>query len=227
MDKYPLEKIFKRYSPDFDKLNKFGFKKVGDGFVIEKLFKDNLFKAVVTVNLNGDVSGTVYDIENDDEFLPLRVKASHGVFVSETRAAYEKLLIEIRDNCFAKKYYIFPQSNRITNLIIEKYGNRPEFLWKTTPGSGVVRNSETNKWYIAILDIDRSKIQKGRKGPIEVALLKLHPDKVQKIIKQEHFYAGYHMNKKYWITVILDESVSDEKIMELIEESHSLTEKKS
>ena len=35
------------------------------------------------------------------------------------------------------------------------------------------------------------------------------------------------MNKKYWITVILNESLSDNEIMELIEESHSLTVKKS
>ena len=35
------------------------------------------------------------------------------------------------------------------------------------------------------------------------------------------------MNKKYWITVILDETLSDKEIMELIEESHSFTVKKN
>lgn len=217
------DNIFKRYSPDFDKLKEYGFKNL----VLEKLFKNNLFKAVITVNTEGKVSGTVYDLENDDEFLPLRVETNQGAFVGEVRAAYEELLEDIRDNCFSKKYYLYPQSNRITNLIISKYGDEPEFLWKTTPGTGVFRNPATKKWYLAILDIDRSKIQEKRTGLVEIALIKLSPENVEQITKQEHFYEGYHMNKKHWITVILDDSVSDEKIMELIEESYSFTEKKS
>lgn len=216
------EKIFQRYSPNFNKLEEYGFK----NSVLEKLFKDDLFKAVITVNNDGNVSGTVYDLENDDEFLPLRVEAIQGAFVGEVRAAYEELLEDIRDNCFSKKYYIYPQSNRITNLIISKYKDEPEFLWKTAPGTGVFRNPVTKKWYLAILDIDRSKIQEKRTGLVEIALIKLAPENVEKIIKQEHFYEGYHMNKKHWITVILDDSVSDEKIMELIQESYTFTEQK-
>lgn len=213
-------KIFQRYSPDFNKLEAYGFK----NSVLEKLFKDDSFKAVITVNNDGKVSGTVYDLENDDEFLPLRVETNQGAFVGEVRAAYEELLEDIRDNCFSKKYYIYPQSNRITNLIISKYKDEPEFLWKTTPGTGVFRNPATKKWYLAILDIDRSKIQEKRTGLVEIALIKLAPENVEKITQQEHFYEGYHMNKKHWITVILDDSVSDEKIMELIHESYIFTE---
>ncbi len=218
--------IFKRYVPDFKKLKDYGFKKVDNRFMLEKLFKDNLFKAVISINSNGNISGIVYDLENNDEFLPLRVENNKGKFVGEVRAEYENLLEDIRDNCFSKKYYIFPQSNRITNLIIKKYGNVPEFLWKTTPGTGVFRNPETKKWYLAILDIDRSKIQKNKKGLVEIALIKLSSENVEKRLKQEHIYPGWHMNKKYWITVILDESLSDNEIMELIEESHSFTVKK-
>ena len=127
------ENIFKRYSSDFDKLQKYGFIKTNKGFKIEKLFYNNSFKAIIMVDLESRVSGTVFDLENEDEFLPLRIKNNHGIFVSEIKAAYEDLLTEIRDNCFAKKYYIFPQSNRITNLIIKKYGDEPEFLWKKPP----------------------------------------------------------------------------------------------
>lgn len=222
------DKIFQRYSPDFNKLEKYGFRKNDYCFKYDKLFKNGVFKAVIVINSDGQITGTVYDLENDDEFLPLRIgdANSHGSFVSEIRVEYEEILVDIRENCFIKKYYIYPQSNRITNLIINKYGDEPEFLWKTTPGSGVFRNQESGKWYLAILDVDRSKIQKNRKGIVEVALIKLHPENVVKITKQEHFYPGWHMNKKYWITVILDETVSDDKIMELIEESHSFTVKK-
>lgn len=217
------DKLFKRYSPDFNKLERYGFKKNNDTFSIEKVFKDDLFKAVININYDGKVSGIVYELENNDEFLPLRIENNQGAFVGEVRNAYEELLENIRTECFLKKYYIYPQSNRITNLIIEKYGNKPEFLWKTFPGSGVFRNPTTNKWYLAILDVDRSKLQPDKKGLIEVADIKLSAENVEKLTKQKHFYPGYHMNKKYWISIILDDSVSDEEIMKLIEESHSFT----
>ncbi len=221
------ENIFKRYVPDFKKLKDYGFKKVYNSFMLEILFKDNLFKAVISINSDGNISGIVYDLENNDEFLPMRVGNNQGKFVGEVRDEYENLLENIRDNCFSQKYYIFPQSNRITNLIIQKYGNAPEFLWKTTPGTGVFRNPETKKWYLLVTDIDRNKIQKNKKGLVEIALIKQSCENVEKRLKQEHIYPGWHMNKKYWITVILDESLSDNEIMELIEESHSFTEKKS
>lgn len=214
--------IFNRYLPDYNKLKQYGFKKKGNSFKLEQLFKDNLFKAVVTVNFEGKISGTVYDLENDDEFLPLRVESNQGAFVGEVRAAYEELLTQIRDNCFTKQYYIYPQSNRITNLVIKKYGDEPEFLWEKFTGTGIFRNKKTNKWYLAIMNVDRSKIQSEKKGLVEIADIKLPADYVQDLIKKEHFYPGYHMNKKYWVTIILDDTVSDEKIMELIDISYGL-----
>lgn len=219
------DNIFQRYSPDFDNFEKYGFKKAGKVFTIEKSFKNDLFKACITIDSIGKVSGTVFDLENNDEFLPLRVENNQGAFVCDVRAAYEDILKDIRDNCFTREYFILPQSNRIAKLVIKKYGNKPEFLWDKFKGSGVFRNPETNKWYLAILDVDYSKIQAGKKGLIEVADIKLSPEHIEKLMKQEHFYPGYHMNKKYWMTIILDDSVRDERIMELIEESHSYTEK--
>ena len=243
------EEIFKRFSPDFKKLEKYGFKKVPEekgskkSFKIEKLFKDNLFKAEISVSFEGKVSGTVYDLENDDEFLPLRVETGAGAFVGEIRAFYEEILKDIREKCFVKKYFVFPQSNRIANLVIEKYGDNPEFLWEKFTGTAVFRNPESKKWYLAILDVERvkvvgsEKLSKGgakakgvgnstAKDIVEVADFKLSEDNIQKLLSKKGFYPGYHMNKKSWITVILDDSLPDEKIMELIEESHSFTIKK-
>ena len=37
---------------------------------------------------------------------------------------------------------------------------------------------------------------------------------------------GYHMNKRHWNTVILDESLSDDVIFEMIDESYNLVVKK-
>ncbi|MGP1597592.1 MmcQ/YjbR family DNA-binding protein [Peptoanaerobacter stomatis] len=36
-------------------------------------------------------------------------------------------------------------------------------------------------------------------------------------------YPGYHMNHKHWISVVLNETLSDNEVMKLIENSFSLT----
>ena len=220
------QKIFSRYIPISEKLIAFGFLQTKNCFSIEKLFYNNQFKAIISIDKDNKVTGKVFDLENDDEFLPLRVENQQGTFVGEIRAQYEKILTEIRDKCFTKQYFIYPQSNRICQLIFEKYNNTPEFLWETFPGCGVFRNPDSGKWYGAILDVDRSKLQKGKSGVVEVIDLKLDTEHVKQIIKKTNFYPAYHMNKKFWISIILDDSVDDKIVMELIEESHSFTIKK-
>jgi predicted DNA-binding protein (MmcQ/YjbR family) len=205
--------IFKRYVPDWKICKK----------EYEKIFLNNSFKAVVKISKTGEVSGTVYDLENNDEFLPLRIENNEGSFASKVKNEYEKFLIDIRNNYFTKNYFIYPQSNRITQLIIEKYGNYPEFLWEKFDGSGIFRNEDSQKWYAGILDVEGSKIKKGKSGIIEVLDIKLDSAEIQELLLQPEFYPAYHMNKKSWITIILDESLSDKKIMELVHKSYLLS----
>ena len=208
--------IFKHYTPDWEKCKK----------EYEVSFLDNTFKAVIKIHKSGEVTGTVYDLENNDEFLPLRVEVQEGSFVGKVREEYEKILVKIREEYFIKNHFIYPQSNRITQLIYKRYGNEPEFLWEKFDGSGIFRNPESKKWYAGILDVEGSKINKNKKGIIEVLDIKLDPKEIQELLLEPGFYPAYHMNKKSWITIILDESLSDKKIMELIEKSHKLSFKK-
>ena len=67
--------IFKRYTPDWDKCQK----------EYEKIFLNGSFKALLRVNEQGEVMGTVYDLENNDEFLPLRIESREGSFAGKVR----------------------------------------------------------------------------------------------------------------------------------------------
>ena len=220
------EEVFKKYLPDYKKLKQFGFKKTDDGYIIEKIFYNDSFKAVITLLEDNKIFGKVYDLESNDEFLPLRVINQEGAFVGAVRESYEELLTYIRDNCFYKNYFVLAQSNRITNLILNKYKVEPEFLWEKYDDTGIFRNQKTDKWFGIIMDIDKSKIEKGKSGFLEVMNVKLSPETLDKTLKLKGFYPAYHMNKKYWITFRLDDIVDDDKIMELVEESYKLVDKK-
>ena len=218
--------IFSKYTPDFKKLVKYGFIKNKTVYQYEKLFSNNEFKAIVEISKEGIITGKVIELENNENFLPLKVETQQGSFIGKIREEYKKILTNIRDNCFFKNSFAFQQSNRITDLINKKYGNVPEFLWKDCD-YGVFRNSDTNKWYGIIMNIDYSKLGSDNKNPVEVINIKLDKDKIQELLKKEGFYPAWHMNKKSWITITLDETLSDAEIMNLIEKSYSYTRKSS
>ena len=73
------------------------------------------------------------------------------------------------------------------------------------------------------MNIDKSKLVESSTGEVEIIDIKLEPTEIEYLLKQNGFYPAYHMNKKNWITVILNNTISDEAIMGLIEKSYSYT----
>jgi len=217
------DKVFKKCTPDFKKLIEYGFKEINGKFTFKKLFKDDEFRAEINISKSGKVSGKVIEVENNEEFLPLRVENQQGTFVGTVREEYTNLLKNIRENCFSENYFVFPQSNRITKAIISEYGDNPDFMWERFSDYGVFKNADNNKWYGIIMNIDYSKLGEDNKKPVEIINLKLDKEEIQELLKQNGFYPAWHMNKKSWITVALDERIEDKTILKLVAQSYSYT----
>ncbi len=213
------ENIFKRKVLNTEKLIPFGFTKEGKTYVYSKKFMNDSFRADVIINQEGNVEGKVYDLDLNEEYTNFRIEDAIGEFVNTVKEEYIKILKDIAENCFEEEYFIYEQSNRITKLIKEKYNVSPEFLWEKFPNHGVFRNSRSTKWFGAILNIDKSKIISNAKGEIELLNVKLD-DQVEKYINKEGIYPAYHFSKKNWISIILDDTLSDKEIMKLIEISY-------
>lgn len=215
--------IFKRTIIDFNKLEEYGFKKENNIYKYSKIFMDD-FKAEIIVNSDGKLSGKIYDLNTDDEYINFRIESQNGKFVNEVREEYKNILEDIKNHCTDKLYFITKQANRITKSIIEVYGDEPEFVWDKFPGYGIFRNPNNEKWYSLIVNIDKSKLDKNCTGEVEIINLKLEPDKISKLLHKNGFYPAYHMNKQNWLSIILDDTISDEEIIKFIKESHQYTE---
>ena len=113
------------------------------------------------------------------------------------------------------------QARRITKYIINKYGDKPEFLWEKFKDYGIFRNKNNNKWYAIIMKIAKSKIS-NESGEIEILDIKVSEDTLKALLKEKGFYEGYHMNKKNWLTIILDDTITDSQIFNLIDDSYNL-----
>lgn len=46
--------------------------------------------------------------------------------------------------------------------------------------------------------------------------------KIPDLLKKKGFYPAYHMNKKNWVTIILDDTLSDTEIMQYVKTSYRL-----
>ena len=60
---------------------------------------------------------------------------------------------------------------------------------------------------------------------VEVIDLRAKTEELPELIKQKNIYPGYHMNKKHWISIILDNTTKMEDICNRINESYNLATK--
>ena len=218
------KEIFQRTKVNLNKLIKYGFIKENSIYTYERYFLNNEFKAIITIDNNGTVTGKVYDLQLNEEYTNIRTKMT-GEFVSKVKDEYKNILIDIKNNCYEDNLFINEQANEITRYIKDKYSVDPEFLWEKYPFFGIFRNKNNNKWFALITNVDKSKIDEGN-GKVELLNIKLDSNKIKELLQNKGYYEAYHMNKKSWISIILNNTLKDKEIFELIDESYNIINKK-
>ena len=109
----------------------------------------------------------------------------------------------------------------------KNYKAKPEHLWEKYPGYGVLRHRENKKWYAVLMDIPQNKVGLEGEEAVDILDVKCEPDMVVSLSLQQGFFPAYHMNKKHWITIILDGTVADHEIYNLLDMSYELTQTKA
>ncbi len=217
------EEIFRKTKIDFHKILEYGFKKEKTVYRYSKKIINNTFRVDIEINSDGFVQGKVFDLSAECEYTNFRIKNIKGSFVEKIKEEFINILKDIRNQCFTKEFFICEQSNRIAKQIKLKYKDEPEFEWEKFPGYATFRNSISKKWYGIIMNIDKSKIDADSTGEVEIIDVKLNPNKIKELLQKKGFYPAYHMNKKNWITILLDDTIADSDIMSLLDESYSYT----
>ena len=84
------------------------------------------------------------------------------------------------------------------------------------------RYADSGKWYALCMDIPVDKLEKDAKSTVTVVNLKAAPEDINKLTQQEGIFPAYHMNKKHWISVSLDDRLDDQELFALLADSRSL-----
>ena len=215
--------IFKSYQFNQEKARAYGFVESSGVWTYSCMILQGDF--VMTVSITADnVNFQVFDQEMGDLYPQVHMESMRGTFVGTVREACLEVLYDIRKACFEVQDYICPQTKRIMTLVQEKYENQLEYLWEKSPDTAVLRHDDNQKWYAVLMKISWEKLDKSREGQVEVVNLK--HDQVADLLVEKGIYPAFHMNKRYWISLPLDDTLSDEQILELFERSWFLTSKK-
>lgn len=106
-----------------------------------------------------------------------------------------------------------------------QYGTVPEYLWETSPKSAVLRH-KNGKWYAVLMQVEKSRLGLEEESMVDIINVKCEPDMVGLLTQTYGFFSGYHMNKKYWITMLLDGRVGEAKILDFLDLSYDLIDQK-
>ena len=215
--------IFKAYQFNSKKAKEYGFIENQGVWTYSLTILKGDFLMKITVE-DSDLTFQVFDQETGELYPQVHMESMRGTFVGSVREACLEELFDIRKACFEVQKFLCPQTKRIMALVQEKYGNQLEYLWEKSPDTAVLRHEENQKWYAILMRIPWDRLDKGRDGLVEAVNLK--HDQVADLLSQNGIYPAFHMNKRYWISLPLDDTLTDEKVLELFERSWFLTSKK-
>ncbi|MDE6000963.1 MAG: MmcQ/YjbR family DNA-binding protein, partial [Clostridia bacterium] len=200
--------------------------KLEDGFYsFTAQIADGEFRLEIKIN-ESEIFADLYEKDTQDKYTLFLVEGASGSFIGFIRAEYQKVLNEIADNCFDKYVFKSKQSAQIIAYARETYGDELEFLWEKFSDNAVLRRKDNNKWYAVILTVAKNKFGFDSTEKAEVLDLRADPEFIQKAVDNKRFFNGYHMNKKHWITVLLDGSADVKTIYKMIDDSYLLANKK-
>lgn len=111
----------------------------------------------------------------------------------------------------------------IEEYVNDNYDVIQEYPWDKYPDFTTFKHKGNKKWFALIMNVEFKKLKIDKEGSVNVINLKNIPELIGGLRKEDGIYAAYHMNKEHWITVLLDGTVSKQKICELIDISYELT----
>lgn len=112
----------------------------------------------------------------------------------------------------------------VFDYVEKKYRVQPEYPWRRIDTNAVLRHRDNGKWFGLVMTVPRDRVGLSGKEPMDVINLKVDDLFFRDLILQEEgILPAYHMNKRHWISVLLDGTVTEERVMDLIDMSFLAT----
>lgn len=111
----------------------------------------------------------------------------------------------------------------ILSYVKKNFNTEPDYPWVKHPNYAVLRHKSNRKMYGIIMTISKKKLGLTGEEDIEALNVKCEPELKDMLRSHPAVLPAYHMNKKHWVTIVLDGSFPKENIYNLIDLSYNLT----
>ena len=209
--------VFDKGKLNIDNLIFYGFKKGNVSYEYKKNLNEDLY-----VLFKVNEKSFIYDVYDnfDNLYLPFNVKENYGSYVLSIKDKVEKIKEDIINKCFSKDDF----KSMILSYVHKIYNTKEEYPWKDMKEYFTLKVN--NKWYLLYMNIPYKSINKDKEGKVDVINVKLMPNEIESLIDYKTYYPAYHMNKKYWMTIVLDNNAQFEIVKSLIDRSYEIVSKK-
>ena len=213
------KELFSHYSIDEKKLLAYGFQPEGHMLVYSQDLETENFRIIMTYDRA--LCGKIIDLAFGEEYVNFRMESATG-YSAEIRNKFEALLLDIRDKCCKNQYFQSEQARRISEFIYETYEVMPEFLWPNIPSYAAFRKKQGGRWFAVIGSVPRRKIDPVSLSTeeVEVINVKVDKDQIETLLARDGIYPAFHMNKKCWVSIIFDGTLTDSNIQRMVDESY-------
>lgn len=113
------------------------------------------------------------------------------------------------------------QAEKVITHIEDTYGDVAEYLFETSD-TVVFRKGTKKKWYAVIMYVSKRKLGIDSDEKVQILNVKLSPDFIALAVDYKGYFPAYHMNKKHWCTIILDDTLQFNEICYAVEQSYNL-----
>lgn len=199
---------------NYNLLLKYGFNKINEYYIYEIDLTDDLY---LQIKLNDKEKNIrVIDRNFSDDYLPF-INNIDGVYSSFIENKVNDIINDIVDKCTLKNNLV----EDLKKHLFEKYNTILEYPWEDTPDCFTAKVN--NKWYLLYMKVKYKSLGIESDDLVDIINIKLDPVLIDKLIDNQNYFKAYHMNKKYWITILLKNNL--DVIYELIDKSYNIVKK--
>ena len=210
--------LLEKHKFDKGKLLDYGFED-NNGIYEYTKDLDELFSVKISIK-ERKIDVIVFDKTFNEEYILFTVKKASGDFLGKIKKQVNDILDDIVNKCFENENI----KDFVLNYVKIKYNTIPIFPWKDSTISQTL-NCENGKWYGLITKIPYETLvidTNINNHYIDIINLKVETNKITKLVNNENIFNAYHMNKKNWITIILDNRIDKVLLTQLIDKSYFL-----
>ena len=219
-----ISDLFQGLVPIKEELLAFGFSESGGEYRFSHNFSNGDFQMLLMI-IGKKVLLEVIDLATEESYSPFFVAHPMGSFVRQMREESDEIILKIKETCFEKDYendYIA----RFDRFVKEEFDVLPEVTWEEYPNFFTYHRKDNRKWFAIIIQAEYRKLGIEKDGLANIIDFKADSNDIPLLLEREDLFPGYHMNKKHWLTFLLDGSSPFENLVPLIRKSYELAKGK-